>query len=43
MTTPPAPPRKTTPDDEAEVDKVMLAQEFGGLLQELGSDDEATT
>jgi hypothetical protein len=43
MTTPPAPPRKTTPDEEAEVDKVMLAQEFGGLLQELGSDDEATT
>jgi hypothetical protein len=43
MTTPPAPARKTTPEDEAEVDKVMLAQEFGGLLQDLGSDDEATS
>jgi hypothetical protein len=42
MTTPPA-PRKEPSDDEAEVDKVMLAQEFGGLLQELGSDDEATS
>jgi hypothetical protein len=43
MTTPPAPARKTTPEDEAEVDKVMLAQEFGGLLQDLGPDDEATS
>jgi hypothetical protein len=43
MTTPPVPARKTTPDEEAEVDKVMLAQEFGGLLQDLGSDDEATS
>jgi hypothetical protein len=41
MTTPVTPVRKSPDDDEAEVDKVMLAQEFGGLLQELGSDDEA--
>ncbi len=42
MTTPVTPVRNTH-DDGAEVDKVMLAQEFGGLLQELGSDDEATS
>jgi hypothetical protein len=41
MTTPVTPVRRSPDDDEAEVDKVMLAQEFGGLLQELGSDDEA--
>jgi hypothetical protein len=35
--------RKSPDDDEAEVDKVMLAQEFGGLLQEPRSDDEATS
>lgn len=43
MTTPVTPDRNTQADEEAEVDKVMLAQEFGGLLQELRSDDEATS
>jgi hypothetical protein len=43
MTTPVTPVRKSPDDDEAEVDKVMLAQEFGGLLQEPRSDDEATS
>lgn len=43
MTTPVIPEANTQADEEAEVDKVMLAQEFGGLLQELGSDDEATS
>ena len=45
MTTPVTPVRRSPGDDDAEVevDKVMLAQEFGGLLQELGSDDEATS
>lgn len=46
----PEPPVSAVPDpaswdadEEAEVDKVMLAQEFGGLLQELRPDDEATS
>ncbi|MEO8292311.1 MAG: hypothetical protein ABI635_04160 [Actinomycetota bacterium] len=46
----PEPPSPATPDpaswdtdEESEVDKVMLAQEFGGLLQELRPDDEATS
>ena len=37
----PAPARRKEPsDDEAEVDRVMLAQEFSGLLQAGDSDDE---
>ena len=40
----PAPdPASWDANEEAEVDKVMLAQEFGGLLQELRPDDEATS
>jgi hypothetical protein len=34
------PKRKGPPEDEGEVDRVMLAQEFSGLLQAADSDDE---
>jgi hypothetical protein len=43
MTTPVTPKRGSGGDDEAEVDKVLLAQEFSGLLQDLGSDDEGSS
>lgn len=43
MTMPVTPAGTTHEEDEAEVDRVMLAQEFGGLLQEPSPDDEATS
>jgi hypothetical protein len=43
MNTPVPSVRRSPAESEDEVDKVMLAQEFGGLLQEPGSDDEATS
>jgi hypothetical protein len=42
MTTPVTPKRGPADDEEeGEVDRVLLAQEFSGLLQDLGTDDEA--
>ncbi|MDP9318141.1 MAG: hypothetical protein M3O94_03520, partial [Actinomycetota bacterium] len=45
MTTPVVPDRGADADDEegAEVDRVLLAQEFSGLLQDPASDDEASS
>lgn len=42
MTTPVTPDRSSDDEEEAggEVDRVMLAQEFSGLLQEFGGDEE---
>ncbi len=40
MTTPVTPNRGSGDEEEGEVDRVMLAQEFSGLLQDLGNDDE---
>ena len=43
MTTPVTPKRGSEAEDEAEVDKVLLAQEFSGLLQDLRTDDEGSS
>jgi hypothetical protein len=45
MTTPVVPDRGADTDDEegTEVDRVLLAQEFSGLLQDPASDDEASS
>ena len=43
MTTPVTPVRSAGSDEDAEVDKVLLAQEFSGLLQDLDSDDEGSS
>jgi hypothetical protein len=43
MTTPVTPNRATEDEEEGEVDRVLLAQEFSGLLQDLGSDDEGSS
>jgi hypothetical protein len=40
MTTPVTPKRDPGEGDDAEVDRVLLAQEFSGLLQDLDSDDD---
>ena len=43
MTTPVTPKRRSDDGEEAEVDRVLLAQEFSGLLQDPGADDERSS
>ena len=45
MTTPVTPDRGSDDEEEAggEVDRVMLAQEFSGLLQEFGGNEEGSS
>ena len=43
MTTPVTPKRGSDDGEEAEVDRVLLAQEFSGLLQDPGADDERSS
>ena len=43
MTTPVTPKRRSDDGEEAEVDRVLLAQEFSGLLQDPGADDEGSS